>query len=223
MSVRDDKAREKAERLKRFDDELRAQGNKYIAGVDEVGRGCLAGPVMSACVILKSDFAGIGIDDSKKLSQKKREEMFDIIMQNAVAVGIGRVENDTVDEINILNATKLAMREAIVSAQNKLMEKGEKLDVILIDALELPEVQRNDGSIVKQIPIVKGDASSLSIAAASIVAKVTRDGIMEEFDIFYPGYGFGKNKGYGTKAHYEGIKTQGIAAIHRKTFLKGYI
>lgn len=223
MSVRDDKAREKAERLKRFDDELRAQGNKYIAGVDEVGRGCLAGPVMSACVILKSDFAGIGIDDSKKLSQKKREEMFDIIMQNAVAVGIGRVENDTVDEINILNATKLAMREAIVSAQNKLMEKGEKLDVILIDALELPKVQRNDGSIVKQIPIVKGDASSLSIAAASIVAKVTRDRIMEEFDIFYPGYGFGKNKGYGTKSHYEGIKAQGIAAIHRKTFLKGYI
>ena len=150
------------------------------------------------------------INDSKKLSAAKREELYDVIMEKAVAVGIGMASPQRIDEINILQATYEAMREAI----SKLSVKP---DILLNDAVTIPGVS------IRQVPIIKGDAKSASIAAASIVAKVTRDRMMKEYDIIYPGYDFAKNKGYGTKAHIEGIKKQGICDIHRRTFVKKYI
>ena len=182
----------------------------YICGIDEVGRGPLAGPVVAGAVILPKDEPILYLNDSKKLSEKKREQLYDEIMEKAVAVGIGMVSPARIDEINILQATYEAMREAI----SKLAVKP---DLLLNDAVTIPEVE------IRQIPIIKGDAKSVSIAAASIVAKVTRDRMMKEYDIIYPGYDFAKNKGYGTKAHIEGIKKQGICDIHRRTFVKKYI
>ncbi len=196
----------KLEEMQTFEKRLREAGKKYIAGVDEVGRGPLAGPVVTAAVILPEDFDVLGVDDSKKLSPKKREELYDLIMEKAVAVSIGRREPEDIDRINILEATKEAMTDAI---------KGLKVkpDHVLIDAVTL----RNLG--LPQTAIIKGDAKSVSIAAASIIAKVTRDREMVEMDSVYPGYGFASNKGYGTKAHYDGLREQGPCPIHRKTFL----
>lgn len=182
----------------------------YICGIDEVGRGPLAGPVVAGAVILSKDEPILYLNDSKKLSEKKREQLYDEIMEKAVAVGIGMVSPARIDEINILQATYEAMREAI----SKLAVKP---DLLLNDAVTIPEVE------IRQIPIIKGDAKSVSIAAASIVAKVTRDRLMAEYDGVIPGYDFAKNKGYGTKAHIEALKSQGASPIHRRTFIKNFV
>lgn len=211
---------EKLVTMQAYENELRAGGIRYIGGVDEVGRGPLAGPVTAACVVLPEDFDVLGVDDSKKLSEKKREELFDKIKEKALAVGIGMCDNRVIDEINILEATKKAMAEAIARADRQLTEKGlsdEGVEHLLIDAVSLKDVD------TPQTSIIKGDAQSLSIAAASIVAKVTRDRLMAEYHRQYPFYGFDSNKGYGTKAHYEGIDKYGITPIHRKTFLKNIL
>ncbi len=207
--------REKLQTMQEFERGLRAKGIKYIAGIDEVGRGPLAGPVVSACVVLPEDFDVLGVDDSKKLSEKKREELFDKILSETLAWGVGMCDNNTIDEINILNATKEAMRSAMANADKALMENcGVQIQHLLIDALTL------EGLDLPQTGIIKGDAKSVSIAAASIVAKVTRDRMMIEYAKEYPHYAFESNKGYGTKAHYQGISEHGITPIHRKTFLK---
>ncbi|MCI5536062.1 MAG: ribonuclease HII [Clostridiales bacterium] len=187
--------------------ELHNKGYKYIAGVDEVGRGPLAGPVVAAAVILPEDFDVPGVDDSKKLSEKRREELFDIITERAVAYGIGMADHSIIDEINILQATKLAMKEAISSLQ-------QQPDYILFDAMRIDDLE------IPQESVIKGDAKVLAVAAASIVAKVTRDRMMAEYSAEYPGYAFEKNKGYGTKAHYEGLRAYGMCPIHRRTFLR---
>ena len=209
--------REKLQTMQVYERDLRAAGKRCIAGVDEVGRGPLAGPVVAACVVLPEDFDVLGVDDSKKLSEKKREQLYDAILSEALAYGIGMQDNASIDEINILEATKEAMRCAIIEAEQRLREKtGCGIDHILIDALTLREVA------IPQTGIVKGDSASLSIAAASILAKVTRDRMMVEYDSIYPGYAFAKNKGYGTKAHYEGLQAQGMTPIHRRSFLKNF-
>ena len=182
----------------------------YICGVDEVGRGPFAGPVVAAAVILPKDCDILYLNDSKKISEKKRDILYDEIYEKAVAVGIGMASEKVIDEINILQATYKAMQSAI--------EKLEVVpDLLLNDAVTIPEIS------IPQVPIIKGDAKSASIAAASIVAKVTRDRMMKEYDAVYPGYQFARNKGYGTKAHIEAIRAQGICEIHRRTFVKKYI
>ena len=206
---------EKLQTMQTYERKLRSEGVQHIGGVDEVGRGPLAGPVVTACVILPEDFSALGVDDSKKLSEKKREALYAESLAQATAWGIGIRDNRIIDAINILEATKEAMAEAVRNADRMLCEKqGAHLQHILIDALTLKTVA------IPQTGIVKGDAASLSIAAASIIAKVTRDRMMVEYDRVYPGYGFEKNKGYGTKAHYEGLRAQGMTPIHRRSFLK---
>ena len=190
--------------MKEFENELYESGIKYIAGIDEVGRGPLVGPVVTAAVILPRDFYDERINDSKKLTEKKRELLYDVIMENAVSVGIGISSEDVIDEINILEATKKAMIEAV----NNLNVKPEHL---LIDAVKL-------NIDIPQTSIIKGDAKSESIAAASIIAKVTRDRMMIELDKLHPEYDFKHNKGYGTKKHIEAIRKYGIIKEHRKTF-----
>jgi ribonuclease HII len=180
---------------------------EYICGIDEVGRGPLAGPVVACAVVLPKDARILYVNDSKKLSEKRREELFDIITEQAVSFGIGVVDWKTIDEINILQATYEAMRQAI----NNLSVKP---DILLNDAVTIPGVD------IKQVPIIKGDAKSLSIASASIVAKVTRDRMMVEYDRTYPEYDFASNKGYGTAAHIAALKQFGATPIHRKTFIK---
>ncbi len=212
---REEMLRKKLAAMQKFERELRDAGIEYIAGIDEVGRGPLAGPVVSACVVLPADFDILGVDDSKKLSEKKREELFDKILSETLAYGIGMCDNDVIDEINILNATKRAMAEATINADEALRKNcGAHIEHLLIDALTLEKVN------LPQTGIIKGDAKSISIAAASIIAKVTRDRMMIEYAKEYPYYAFESNKGYGTRAHYEGIYRQGITPIHRKTFLK---
>jgi len=183
---------------------------EYICGIDEVGRGPFAGPVVACAVILPKDCDILYLNDSKKLSEKKREELFVEINEKAISVGLGIVSEKVIDEINILQATFEAMRQAI----NKLSVKP---DILLNDAVTIPLVD------IPQVPIIKGDAKSASIAAASIVAKVTRDHMMEELDKQYPGYDLAKNKGYGTKAHIEGIKKLGPCEIHRRSFIHNYV
>ena len=190
--------------MKEFENELYESGIKYIAGIDEVGRGPLVGPVDTAAVILPRDFYDERINDSKKLTEKKRELLYDVIMENAVSVGIGISSEDVIDEINILEATKKAMIEAV----NNLSVKPEYL---LIDAVKL-------NIDIPQISIIKGDAKSESIAAASIVAKVTRDRMMIELDKIHPEYDFKHNKGYGTKKHIEALYQYGPIEEHRKSF-----
>lgn len=187
-----------------------AAGYELVAGIDEVGRGPLAGPVVAAAVILPKECKIEGVNDSKKLSAKKREELYDIILEKAVSYGIGVVSNERIDEINILQATYEAMREA-------LSQLSPKAEYILADAVTIPRIS------TPQRGIIKGDAKSMSIGAASIVAKVYRDRLMEAFDEVYPGYGFGANKGYGSAEHIEGIKKLGITPIHRKTFVKNFL
>lgn len=186
----------------------------HICGIDEVGRGPLAGPVVACAVVLPKDVTILYLNDSKKLSEKKRELLYDEIMEKAVAVGIGAVGPARIDEINILQATYEAMRMAIEDLTGKL---GKKPDLLLNDAVTIPEVD------IPQVPIIKGDAKSISIAAASIVAKVTRDHLMIEYDQVLPGYDFAKNKGYGTKAHIAGLKELGATPIHRKTFITHFV
>ena len=185
-------------------------GYGLIAGIDEVGRGPLAGPVVAAAVILPKECKIEGVNDSKKLSAKKREELYDIILEKAVSYGIGVVSNERIDEINILQATYEAMREALSQLQPKA-------DYILADAVTIPMVS------TPQRGIIKGDAKSMSIGAASVVAKVYRDRMMEAYEEVYPGYGFASNKGYGAAEHIDGIKRQGITPIHRRTFVKNFL
>lgn len=186
----------------------------HICGIDEVGRGPLAGPVVACAVVLPKDVTILYLNDSKKLSEKKRELLYDEIMEKAVAVGIGAVGPARIDEINILQATYEAMRMAIEDLTGEL---GKEPDLLLNDAVTIPEVD------IPQVPIIKGDAKSISIAAASIVAKVTRDHLMIEYDQVLPGYDFAKNKGYGTKAHIAGLKELGATPIHRKTFITHFV
>lgn len=181
----------------------------YICGIDEAGRGPLAGPVVAAAAVLPKDCRILYLNDSKKLSEKKREALYDEIIQKAVAYGIGIIGPGRIDEINILQATYEAMRQAI----EKL---GVTPDILLNDAVTIP------GISIMQVPIIKGDAKSVSIAAASILAKVTRDRMMGEYDILYPEYGFAKHKGYGTAAHMEALRQHGLCPIHRRTFLKKF-
>ena len=182
---------------------------RYICGIDEAGRGPLAGPVVAGAVILPKDEKILYVNDSKKLSEKKREELYDVIMERAIAVGVGIVDNNRIDEINILNATYEAMKMAI----NNLSIRP---DILLNDAVKIPGVD------IAQVPIIKGDAKSLSIAAASIIAKVTRDRIMKKYAKQYPEYGFLDNKGYGAKKHIEALERIGACPIHRKTFIKNF-
>ena len=178
----------------------------YICGIDEVGRGPLAGPVVAGAVILPKDDMILYLNDSKKLSEKKREMLYDEIMNRAVATGIGMASPARIDEINILQATYEAMRMAIDNLKVRP-------DILLNDAVTIPQVD------ILQVPIIKGDAKSISIAAASIIAKVTRDRLMVEYDKVLPGYDFASNKGYGTKAHIAGLKELGPTPIHRRSFI----
>ncbi len=183
---------------------------QYICGIDEVGRGPLAGPVVAGAVILPKDETILYLNDSKKLSEKKREALYEEIMEKAVATGLGMVGPGRIDEINILQATYEAMRQAIGNLKLRPY-------LLLNDAVTIPEVD------IPQVPIIKGDAKSLSIAAASIIAKVTRDRLMVEYDKLMPGYDFASNKGYGTKAHMEALKKLGPTPIHRRSFIKNII
>ena len=194
------------ETISRYEKEYDGYG--YVCGIDEVGRGPLAGPVVAGAVILPKDCRILYINDSKKLSAKKREELFDEIQKQAVAIGIGLVPHDRIDEINILQATYEAMRMAIA---NLKVKPG----VLLNDAVTIPGVD------IPQVPIIKGDAKSISIGAASIMAKVYRDRMMIEYDKMYPGYGFASNKGYGSKEHMEALQKIGPSPIHRQSFIKG--
>lgn len=194
-----------------YGEQLRREQSKseiWIAGVDEVGRGPLAGPVVTAAVILDPQQEILFLNDSKKLSEKKREALFDEIMEKAVAVGVGIVSEQEIDRINILQATYEAMRQAIAALQPQPQ-------VLLNDAVTIPQLP----SSIIQVPIIKGDAKSISIAAASIIAKVTRDRMMADMDEVYPGYGFAKHKGYGTPAHKEAYHRLGLCPIHRRSFI----
>lgn len=194
--------------MKAYEREYESYG--YVCGIDEVGRGPLAGPVVACAVILPKDIDILYVNDSKKLSEKKREELYDEIMEKAIAVGVGMEDHKVIDELNILNATYSAMRKAISNLKVKP-------DVLLNDAVTIPGVD------IKQVPIIKGDAKSVSIAAASIIAKVTRDRMMVELDNKYPGYDFASNKGYGSAVHIEGIKEKGLCEIHRRSFTKNFV
>ena len=200
---------EKYDALYAYEREYHAKGYSVIAGIDEAGRGPLAGPVVAGCCILDPDVKILGLDDSKKLSEKKREELFAEIKEKALAWAVCEVSAEVIDRINILEATKKAMRTCVEEISQKI-----RPDLLLIDAVNL------SGTGVDVVPIIKGDANSDSIAAASILAKVTRDHIMVEFDKVYPGYGFAKHKGYGTKDHYAAIRESGMTPIHRRSFLK---
>lgn len=192
------------EKMLAYEKELYAQGIDLIAGVDEVGRGPLAGPVVAAAVILPKACKIPGLNDSKKIPKSKHKEIYEAVLQNAIAIGIGIKDNQVIDQVNIYEATKLAMMEAIGQLEPQPQH-------LLIDAmrLDLP---------ISQTSIIKGDANSLSIAAASIVAKVTRDQMMEEFDREYPGYDFAQNAGYGTAKHLAGLDKLGVTPIHRRSF-----
>lgn len=194
--------------MKKYEREYAAFG--AICGIDEVGRGPLAGPVVAAAVILPKDCNILYLNDSKKLTEKKREELYDIILRECIAYGIGMRDAARIDEINILQATYEAMRDA-VAALDVLP------DVLLNDAVTIP------GLSMKQVPIVKGDAKSISIAAASIVAKVTRDRMMVLYEEEFPGYGFASNKGYGSAAHIQALKELGPTMLHRRSFIGNFI
>ena len=208
---REEKLRQELDRidaLKEYERKYESEG--YVCGIDEVGRGPLAGPVVACACILPKDCNILYINDSKKLSKKKREELYDIIMKEAVAVGIGYNSPERIDEINILQATFEAMREAI----SKLSVTP---DILLNDAVTIPGVD------IKQVPIIKGDAKSISIGAASIVAKVTRDSLMEDYDKLFPEYGFASNMGYGTAVHIKALKELGPCPIHRQSFIHNFV
>ncbi len=205
-----EKEEERLKHMLEIEDSLYAKGYKLICGVDEAGRGPLCGPVVAAAVILKPDDIIEGVNDSKKISEKKREALYDVIMEKALAVGVGISDVSVIEEVNILNATKLAMKQAI-----------EKLSII-------PEYILIDGNQMIDISIpgetvVSGDAKSESIAAASIIAKVTRDRMLIEWDKEYPEYGFAKHKGYGTKVHIEAIGKYGLTPIHRQSFCTKFV
>lgn len=198
----------RTEKMKSFEKEYASYS--YICGIDEVGRGPLAGPVVAGAVILPKDCDILYLNDSKQLSEKKREELYDVIMEKAVSTGLGFVSPERIDQINILQATYEAMREAIA----KLSLQP---DLLLNDAVTIPKVA------IRQVPIIKGDAKSISIAAASIIAKVTRDRLMVQYDSVFPEYGFASNKGYGAAAHIEALRKYGPTPIHRRSFIKNLL
>lgn len=202
------KEQKRIEAMKRYEKEYAACG--VICGIDEAGRGPLAGPVVAGAVILPGDSTILYLNDSKQLSEKKREELYDVIMEEAEAVGVGCVSHERIDAVNILQATYEAMRQAISNL-------GVKPDILLNDAVTIPGVE------IRQAPIIKGDAKSVSIAAASIVAKVTRDRLMAEYDRAYPEYHFARNKGYGSAEHIEALKTYGPSPIHRRSFIGNFV
>lgn len=199
---------ERLDKMRAYEKEYAACGS--ICGIDEVGRGPLAGPVVAGAVILKPDTEILYLNDSKKLSEKKREALYDEIMEKAAATGIGIVSPARIDEINILQATYEAMRMAVE-------DLGVRPDLLLNDAVTIP------GITIPQVPIIKGDEKSVSIAAASIIAKVTRDRLMVEYDAVIPGYDLASNKGYGTKKHIEGLRELGASPIHRATFIRKFV
>lgn len=203
-----EKELERTEKMKEF--EKKYSAFSCICGIDEVGRGPLAGPVVAGAVILPVDCDILYLNDSKQLSEKKREELYDIIMEKAVATGIGYASPQRIDEINILQATYEAMRQAIGMLPVRP-------DLLLNDAVTIPGVP------FQQIPIIKGDAKSISIAAASIIAKVTRDRLMVQYDQIFPGYGFASNKGYGAAVHLEALRKYGSTAIHRHSFIRNFM
>ena len=198
----------RTEKMRTFEKEYASYS--YICGIDEVGRGPLAGPVVAGAVILPKDCDILYLNDSKQLSEKKREELYDVIMEKAVSTGLGFVSPERIDQINILQATYEAMREAIA----KLSPQP---DLLLNDAVTIPKVA------IRQVPIIKGDAKSISIAAASIIAKVTRDRLMVQYDSVFPEYGFASNKGYGAAAHIEALRKYGPTSIHRRSFIKNLL
>lgn len=202
--------KDRIENMKKIENEKRKQGYKIVCGVDEAGRGPLCGPVVAGAVILKEDEFIEGINDSKKISEKKREKIFEEIKEKAIAYGVGIVYQEEIDKINILNATKKAMKMAVENLKVKP-------DFVLIDG------NQNVNLEMQSEPVIKGDALSISIAAASIIAKVTRDKMLIEDDLKYPEYGFAKHKGYGTKMHIEAIKKYGLCPLHRKTFCKKFV
>ena len=200
--------KQRIENMKEYEHKYEHLG--YLCGIDEVGRGPLAGPVVACAVILPKDSKILYLNDSKKLSASKREELYEVIMKEAVSVGVGMRSPERIDEINILQATYEAMREAV--GKLEVMPQ-----LLLNDAVTIPQIT------IPQVPIIKGDAKSVSIAAASIVAKVTRDRLMEEYDSVFPEYGFASNKGYGSAAHVEALKKYGATPIHRKTFITHFV
>ena len=202
------KERQRIEELCAYEEQYREYD--FICGIDEAGRGPLAGPVVAGAVILPKSCRILYINDSKQLSEKKREELYDVIMAQAVACAVGYASPERIDEINILQATYEAMREAI--AKLKVQPT-----LLLNDAVKIP------GVVIPQVPIIKGDAKSISIGAASIIAKVTRDRLMKEYDKIFPEYDFAGNKGYGSRGHIEALKKHGPTPIHRKTFLKNFV
>jgi ribonuclease HII len=206
--VKLEKERERLEKMRDY--EHKYDTYRIICGVDEAGRGPLAGPVVAGAVILPKDCEILYLNDSKKLTEKKREELYDEIMEKAVAAEVGIVSPQRIDEINILQATYEAMRMAV----SKLKPQPE---LLLNDAVTIPEL------LIQQVPIIKGDAKSVSIAAASILAKVTRDRLMKVYDLTYPEYGFASNKGYGSAAHIEALQTYGPTPIHRRSFIGHFV
>lgn len=196
---------ERIEKMKSYEQQAYQYGYKYIAGIDEVGRGPLAGPVAAAAVILPEDFYLAGVNDSKKISEKKRLQLVEQIKEKAVSWAVAMVSPQYIDRENILNSTLEAMRMAV-------QELRPRPDFLLIDAVKIPDID------VKQYSIIKGDSLSISIACASIIAKVERDRVMQAYDLIYPGYGMAKHKGYGTRQHIEAIHKQGPCPIHRRTF-----
>ena len=215
MKLTDELKLKELDRLNNMKVFEREYQNYIVCGIDEAGRGPLAGPVVAGCVVLNPEYDIFFLNDSKKVSEKKRKELYFEIIEKSFSYGIGIVDNKTIDDINILEATHIAMRDAYINCNKMYFEKFKKnIDCILVDAIKIKNID------VFQVPIIKGDMKSVSIAAASIIAKVTRDNLMIEFDNIYPNYNFKKHKGYGTKEHIEKIKEFGALDIHRKTFIK---
>ena len=218
-----EKELERLQQLKKVEEEVYTQKElKAIAGIDEAGRGPLAGPVVVACCIMPRDSMIEGVNDSKKIAEKKREKLYELITKEAIGYGIGVISQTEIDEINILQATKKGLTEAIKNLEENLKKKPElemtKPDAILVDALTKIDT---DGIPYKSI--IHGDAISYSIACASIIAKVTRDKMMREWDEIYPQYGFAKHKGYGTAMHIKAIQEYGLCPLHRRSFTKNFI
>ena len=212
---------ERLAEIKKIEKELYEKGIKSICGIDEAGRGPLAGPVVVASVIMPEDSMIEGVNDSKKISEKKRELIYEQILEEAIGYGIGIIDQNEIDKINILNATKEGLTTCIKALEKDLQEKERgfaKPEIILVDALT-----KIDTDGISYRSIIKGDAKSYSIAAASIIAKVTRDRIMRQWDEVYPQYGFEKHKGYGTAAHIAAIKEYGLCPLHRKSFTKNFV
>ena len=216
-----EKEYERLKTIKEIEENLYNEGITSIAGIDEAGRGPLAGPVVVACVVMPKDSMIEGVNDSKKVSEKKREKLYDEIINEAIAYGVGIVSQQEIDKINILNATKEGLTTAIIEMEKGLKEKNrgfDKPEIILVDALT-----KIDTDHIPYRSIIKGDSKSYSIASASIIAKVTRDRIMRQWDEVYPMYGFARHKGYGTSAHITAIKEYGLCPLHRRSFVKNIV